>query len=98
MLRNDEVLIGLLTTVKEFSDDIGMDFDLEKCGEATFARGQLKQTDFIKLDTVANIKELNPQGSYRFRGIHEGIGVHQAIMKGKIRKHYCKRIRLILNN
>ena len=32
---------GILNTVKKFSDDINMDFGLEKCAKATFIKGKL---------------------------------------------------------
>ena len=37
---NDFELEGLLKTVKTFSDDIGMEFGLDKCAKETFKRGK----------------------------------------------------------
>ena len=36
--RNDNKLEGLLKKTKEFSDDIGMEFCLNKCAKASFYR------------------------------------------------------------
>ena len=41
--KNDRELDELLCTVKKFSDDIGMEFGLDKCAKATFIRGRLNQ-------------------------------------------------------
>ena len=45
--RNDEELTDLLNRVKEFSDDIGMNFGLEKCAKATFKRGKINHRRLI---------------------------------------------------
>ena len=42
--KNDQDLEGLLNTVKEFSNDIGMEFGLNKCAKASFVRGKLQKT------------------------------------------------------
>ena len=34
--KNDKELEGLLSRVKQFSDDIGMKFGLDKCAKTTF--------------------------------------------------------------
>ena len=39
--KNDQPLQGLLNIVKQFSDDIRMEFALDKCAKATFFRGKL---------------------------------------------------------
>ena len=46
--KNDGDLEGLLHTVKMFSDDINMQFGLDKCAKATFKRGKLAETSSIK--------------------------------------------------
>ena len=40
--KNDKELVGLLFMVKQFSDDIGMKFSLDKCAKAKFIKGKLK--------------------------------------------------------
>ena len=57
LARNDGQLGGLLTTVKEFSNDIAMQFDLDKCAKATFKRGLFRTSD-IQVDTNTIIQEL----------------------------------------
>ena len=39
--KNDQPLQGLLNIVKQFSDDIRMEFALDKCAKATFFHGKL---------------------------------------------------------
>ena len=57
--KNDKELDGLLCTVKKFSDDIGMEFCLDKCAKATFFRGRLTSASQIKLNEDATITELD---------------------------------------
>ena len=53
--KSDNQLEGLLSTVKTFSDDIKMQFGLEKCAKATFVRGKLTKTSHVKLDDRTTI-------------------------------------------
>ena len=68
--KNDQQLEGLLTTVKEFSNDICMEFGLDKCAKATFKRGKLISSAGIKLDVDTTIKELDSEESYKYLGVN----------------------------
>ena len=57
--KNDKELEGLLYTVKPFSDDIGMEFGLNKCVKATFMKGKLTRTTAVKLDIDTTICKLD---------------------------------------
>lgn len=58
---NEGELVGLLKTVKAFSNDIGMEFGLYICAKATFKYGWLLRTDNIVLDDASMIKELDQE-------------------------------------
>ena len=45
--KNDQEQTSLLTIVKGFSDDIQMEFSLEKCSKATFKKGKNTTTENI---------------------------------------------------
>ena len=94
--KNDDQLQGLVQTVKNMSDDIGMEFGLDKCAKATFRRGKVTSTSNINLNTKDMIKELDQEGVYKYLGIEEGDGIQHNKMKEKIRREYYRRIRLIL--
>ena len=47
---NSEHRTGLFNIVKTFSDDIQMQFELDKCAKATFKPGRLTETTNIELD------------------------------------------------
>ena len=44
--KNDQEQTSLLTIVKGFSDDIQMEFSLEKCSKATFKKGNWKHSNW----------------------------------------------------
>ena len=96
--KNDDEQTGLLKTIKYFSDDIGMEFGLDKCAKATFRKGRLADSSSIKLDVNTIIQDLEKEGTYKYLGVSEGDGVQQSQMKEKIRKEYYCRIRMVLKS
>ena len=94
--KNDGDLEGLLATVKRFSDDINMEFGLDKCTKATFKRGRLTSTTSITFNDNTKIKDLDQGGAYKYLGVNEGKGIQHNAMKEKIRKEYHRRIRSIM--
>ena len=47
---SDSQLNGLISTVKKVSDDIQMEFRLDKCAKATFKRGKKVSAEGILLN------------------------------------------------
>ena len=95
---NDEELEKLLKIVKEFSDDIGMEFGLDKCAKATFIRGRLTKSQNIQLDRKTEIKDLEQEETYKYLGVDESNGIQHPKMREKIRKEYYRRVRLVLKS
>ena len=79
-----------MKTVKQFSDNIGMTFGLEKCAKASFKKGN------IEINDDKAIQELNQEKAYKYLGVDESDGIQHRKMKEKIRKEYNRRVRLIL--
>jgi len=96
--KDDRDLEKLLVTVKTFTDDIKMEFGLDKCAKATFLRGKLTKTSDIVLDDENIIQEIDQEETYKYLGVHEGEGIQHAKMKEKIRKEYYRRIRLVIKS
>ena len=94
--KNDQQQVGQLKIVKQFSDDIGMTFVLEKCTKASFKRGKLVSTGNIEISDDTAIQELNQEEVYKYLCVDESDGIQHSKMKEKIRKEYYRRIRLIL--
>ena len=96
--KSEEDQKSLLKIVKGFSDDIRMEFGLDKCAKAAFKRGRLAKTKNIELDVGTTIQDLEHEGTYKYLGMNEGGGIQHAKMKEKIRKEYYRRIRLVLKS
>ena len=90
--KNDQEQTSLLIIVKGFSDDIQMEFGLEKCSKATFKKGKLTTTENIQIDLDTTIQQLEQEGTYKYLGVNEGDGIQHAKMKEKIKKEYYCRL------
>ena len=76
--KNDQERVGELKIVKEFSDDIGMEFGLEKCAKASFKKGKLTSTGNIIVDEHRAIEELNQEGVYKYLRVDESDGIQHS--------------------
>ena len=95
---NDNQLAGLINTVKHISDDTKMEFGLDKCAKATFKRGKKVQAEGIQLNDNQVIQDLEQSETYKYLGMEEGEGLQHHEMKGKIRKEYKRRVKLVLKS
>ena len=94
--KNDKEPQGLLSTVKQFNDDIGVEFGLDKCAKTTFIKGKLTRTTAVELDIDTTIRELDHDETYKYIGIDEGNGAQHSKMKEIIRKECYRQARAIL--
>lgn len=63
--KNNEGFEVSLSPVKIFSDDMGMEFGLEKRAKATLTDERLTSTSNIKLDGSTSIRELDQEKTYK---------------------------------
>ena len=96
--KHDDEQTALLRTIKSLSDDICMEFGLDKCAKATFKRGRLADSSNIELDVNTIIQDLEQEGTYKYLGVSGGDGVQHSQMKGKILKEYYHRIWMVLKS
>ena len=82
----DSQLRGLINTVKMVSDDIKMEFGLDKCAKATFKGGKKVSAEGIQLNGDKVIQDLDPETTYTYLGMEEGSGTDHQKMKNKIQK------------
>ena len=95
---SDNQLNGLISTVKKVSDDIQMEFGLDKCAKATFKRGKKVSAEGILLNDHQLIQDLDQAETYKYLGMEEREGVHHHQMKVKIKKEYKWQIKQVLNS
>ena len=93
--KNEQQSQGLLDIVKQFSDDIWMEFGQYKCAKATFVRGKLPKTKNITLDTTTIIKDLEPEESCKYLGVTEGGVIQDSSMRKNLER-MVTLVRLIL--
>ena len=95
--KSEDQIDSLVQTVFIFSEDIGMEFGLKKCGVVILKKGKLVKFDGIHLPNQEIMKEVDENG-YTYLGVLEldEIKVHE--MKIKVAAEYKRRLRLILKS
>ena len=96
--KDEKQLDSLVNTVQIFSLDIGMEFDIDKCGILVMKRGRYKKSEEIKLPNDQEIKEINVDNGYKYLGILEADGIKDKEMKEKIRKEYTRHVQQVLKS
>ena len=83
--KSEEELQKQIQTVKTFSNDINMEFGLEKCAKITFKRGKLTHSQNLVIDTNREIQDLEQGKTYRYLGIEESEGIQHQQMKERLK-------------
>ena len=96
--RSNKEIESLVNTVRIFSDDIHMQFGLDKCAKVTINRGKLASTENIRLPSREEIRELEIEETYKYLGIHQADEVKNNVVKEKTQSEYKKRLRMILKS
>jgi len=73
--KSDEELQKEIQTVKTFSDDIHLEFGLEKCAKIAFKRGKLVHWQNLVIDINREIQELEQEKTYKYLWIEESEGI-----------------------
>ena len=94
--KNRGELETLFNEVREYSEDIGMEFGIEKCAIMVMHKGRLSMTEGIELPDNNKIRALTAQDRYKYLGVLECDTIKREEMKEKIKREYLRRIRKIL--
>jgi hypothetical protein len=94
--KSEEELRKQVQTVKTFSNDIHIDFGLEKCAKITFKKGKLIHLQNLVIDINREIQELEQGKRYKYLGIEESEDIHHQQMKERLKQEYRRRLRMIL--
>ena len=94
--NNMKQLRNLLEIVSKFSDDIKMNFGLDKCNILNIQKGKLIPTDDIILSSEETIKALDIKDHYKYLGMLQSNEVNKKTMRNKYRDEYFNRISKIL--
>ena len=96
--RNEKGLDSLVQTVRVFSEDIGMEFGIEKCAMLVLEKGKIVKSVGIELPDGKVIKSLQEGESYKYLGILEADRFLEEEMKLKVSKEYFRRLRKVLKS
>ena len=90
-------LDSLLNTVRIFSNDISMEFGLDKCVALAIIKGKITETQGLNLPNN-NIKGLNLDETYKYLGILQADDIKNKQVKKKTLSEYNKWARKILKS
>ena len=88
----------LVQTVRVFSEDIGMEFGIEKCDMLVVEKGKIVKSVGIELPDGKVIKSLQEGESYKYLGILEADKFLEERRKLNVSKEYIRRLRKVLKS
>ena len=94
--KNEKELETLIHTVRIYSQDIGMEFGIEKCAMLVMKSGKRHLTDGMELPNQDKIRTLTEKQTYKYFRVLEAHIIKQVEMKNKIQKKYLRRTRKLL--
>ena len=77
----------LLHTIRIYSQDIGMEFGIEKCALLVMKSGKRHLTDGINYQNQDKIRTLAENETYKYLGILKADTIKLVEMKSKIKKN-----------
>ena len=94
--KNKKGLDSLVQTVWIFSDDIGMEFGIDKCATLVLKRWKIKKFDGIPLPDGKVMRGLIEGAGYKYLGILQADQIRYTEMKEKVKTEYLRRVRKVL--
>ena len=95
---SEKGLDSLVQTVRVFSEDIGMEFGIEKCAMLVMEKGKIVKSVGIELPNGKVIKSLQEGESYKYLGILEAHKFLEEKIKLNVSKEYIRRLRKVLKS
>ena len=89
---------SLVQTVRVFSEDIGIEFGIEKCATLVMEKGKIVKSVGIDLPDGKVIKSLQEGESYKYLGILEADKSLEEKMNLNVSKEYIRRLRKALKS
>ena len=94
--RSEKGLDSLVQTVCVFSEDMGMEFGIEKCVMLVMEKGKIVKSVGIEFPDGKVIKSLQEGESYKYSGILEADKFLEEKKKLNVLKEYIRRLRKVL--
>jgi hypothetical protein len=96
--KNVKELDSLLQTVRVISEDIAMEFGIQKCAMVVMRRGRMVESKGIDLPNEETIKVLEENEEYKYLGILKCDKLKSGEMKEILRNEYFRRMKKILKS
>ena len=96
--RSEKGFDSLVLTVRAFSEDIGMEFGIEKGAMLVMEKGKIVKPVGIELPDGKVIKSLQEGESYKYLGILEADKFLEEKMKLNVAREYIRRLRKVLKS
>ena len=94
--KNEKELETLIHAVGIYSQDVGMEFGMEKCAMLVMKSGKRHLTDGMELPNQDKIRTLGEKETYKYLGILGDDTIKQVVLKERIKKEYLRRTRKLL--
>ena len=86
-------------TVRVFSNDIGMNFGIEKCAVMVMKRGKMDKSDGIRLPDRRLIRSIGDDvDGYKYLGVLEADDIMHDEVKRSMKKAYIRRVKKTLSS
>ena len=90
--KNQNEIESLIQTERIFSNDIGMDFQLDKYATIKMKRGKLVEMERVTLAESNENSSLAEDGEYKYFGFLEADNFKCEKMRGIVEKEYFNRL------
>ena len=95
--RSEKGLDSLIQIVRVFSEDIGMEFGIERCAMLVMEKGKIVKS-VVELPNGKIIKSLQEGESYKYSGILEADKFLQEKMTLNVSKEYIRGLKKVLKS
>jgi len=92
---SEDNLEKLIKKVNTFSNDINMDFGLDKCSKCTIKKGKKIPGKNIYVDDKNYIEDLDHDSRYKYLGIEENANIEHKKLRKNAREEYIRRLKKI---
>jgi hypothetical protein len=96
--KSEEELQKQIQTVTACSDDIHVEFGLDKCAKVVFKKGKLVQSQNLVVGINREIQELEQGKTYKCLGAEERDGIQHQQMKQRLKEECTRRLRMTLKS
>ena len=96
--RSEKGLDSLVQTVRVFSEDVGMEFGLEKSAILVMEKGKIVKSVGVELLNGKVMKSLQEGESHKYLGILQADKLLEEKMKLNVSKEYVRRLRKVFKS